>query len=331
MYNHIYNGYSNRVWADNRQINPTRQTNNNNSHNSHNGLYGYVPVQNGGNIIYENFYQRYSHTANHLNFYFNNNTNTNSKNYSQKSTFVTRPHTANRRSVTSTKTTSGEEEASSDITESDSLELSKLLNRKTINQETAKKLLRNQNCLSLLIEGDLIEYVEEESYIESKEFMRKWAIFMGNTMIMRYDAEAKAVVYESYWRIADKNYIFINREFDKRLCTLPIYEILKRARVAHSSKRSLAKLFSSDRNFAMWCRFDINKSDIELSTDKSGYSPSKAKEFLLQRFINSLDQAEENELIWPVLPPRPPSTRNAKSKAKLTFYFYENKNRPKKL
>lgn len=169
-------------------------------------------------------------------------------------------------------------------------------NNKKINQESYKRLKRNQGCLSNLIEGDLIEYVLNEDDLDLREALHYWAIYMGNSMIMRFDNKRKLVVYESYWKIANDYYIYINRDLDKKLLTLPIYEILKRARRAHAKSTSTnvnvtpKTTFSSDKNFATWCRFDINKSDIELATDKGKYSSKLAKDFLLKKFFLSLEK-----------------------------------------
>lgn len=117
---------------------------------------------------------------------------------------------------------------------------------------------------------------------------------------LRFDEKEKEIKYEPYWRIASKNYIFINRDLDKRLHTLPIYEILNKARFAFANNRYYSKKFSSAKNFAMWCRFNINKSDIDFSTlsnrkeNMSEHMNAKAaKEFLIDKFLSSLDQAEE--------------------------------------
>jgi hypothetical protein len=184
-----------------------------------------------------------------------------------------------------------EHEEWSDYSDSDNLEeYNRLLNKKK-NEETSKRLERNQGCLSILLEGDLIEYLENENDLDERDVTRYWAIYMGQSMIMRFDNKRKLVVYESYWKIANEYYIFINRDLDKKFIVLPIYEILKRARHAHANSgvTSMSKLFSSDRNFAMWCRFDINKSDIELATDNGKYSAKLAKEFLFKRFFESIE------------------------------------------
>lgn len=199
-----------------------------------------------------------------------------------------------------------------------SIEFGKLLKSKKVNRDTAKMILRNQSCLSILVEGDLIEYVKDENDIEGNDHLRNWAIYMGNSMIMRFDVGIKSIIYESYWKLACKFFIFINREFDKRLCTLPIYEILKRARKAFENKSLFVKKFSSDKNFAMWCRFDLNKSDIDIGTEQNGHSSVEAKNFVLDRFLNSLDQAEEKVSI------------GKNSKSRLTFLFHENQKLQKK-
>lgn len=161
-------------------------------------------------------------------------------------------------------------------------------------KETVKRLERNQECLSILIEGDIIEYVTEERHLmNDREYDHHWAIYMGNSMIMRHDTKRKQIIYESYWKIANEMYIFINKDLDKRLTTLPIYETLYRARNAHMYNKRFNKKFSSDKNFAMWCRFDINKSDIDFATDNGNYSSTAAKGFIIQRFLERIDEAEE--------------------------------------
>lgn len=173
----------------------------------------------------------------------------------------------------------------------------KMLKTRNYPEEKVYKLQRNRNCLSILIEGDLIEYVKQETDLEEKDYLRQWAIYMGNSMIMRFDETAKRIQYESYWKIAKYNYIFINRDLDKRLQTLPIYEILNKARFAYTNNRYYAKKFSSDKNFAMWCRFDINKSDIDFSTQQYPQDSTGSKtDFLINKFLSTLDQGEPVEL-----------------------------------
>ncbi len=153
-------------------------------------------------------------------------------------------------------------------------------------------LRRNQECLSVLIEGDILEYVVDERDFEDSDNKHKWAIYMGNSMIMRRDNTKKQIVYESYWKVANENYIYINKDLDKKLKTLPIYETLYRARRAHK-KKQMTKQFSSDKNFAMWCRFDVNKSDIEMATEYENYSVKGAKIFVISKFLERLNEAKE--------------------------------------
>lgn len=167
---------------------------------------------------------------------------------------------------------------------------------KQLSKDTIKLLERNQGALSMLIEGDIIEYVVNEDDYDTKDYKHFWAIYMGNSMIMRFDIKEnnkKQIVYESYWKVANENNIYINKDLDKRLTTLPIYETLYRARNAHTNNKKFNKKFSSDKNFALWCRFDINKSDIEFATDKGYYSSSLAKVFLIEKFMDRLGEAKE--------------------------------------
>lgn len=162
-------------------------------------------------------------------------------------------------------------------------------------QTALKRIERNQTCLSMLIEGDLIEYVRDESDLES-QYNVKWALYMGNSKIMRFDAKKRAIVYESYWKIAKSHYIFINKDLERRLIALPIYETLKKARKAYENQRKYSRMFSSEKNFCMWCRFNINKSDIDFATDsKDGekFSSDESKDFLLEKFFSSLDLAKK--------------------------------------
>ena len=162
-----------------------------------------------------------------------------------------------------------------------------------LNDKEINRLKRNQECLTILIEGDLIEYVEKETDMDERDKLQKWAVYMGNSMIMRFDNIKKLIIYESYWKIANENYVYINRDLDKRLLTLPIYETLDRARDAHANNLTMSKNFFSDKYFAMWCRFDINKSDIEVATDNGNYSSTAAKEFLFEKFFQSIIDFEE--------------------------------------
>ncbi len=163
---------------------------------------------------------------------------------------------------------------------------------KQLSKEMVERLHRNHECLSLLIEGDIIEYVVNERDFEDADKKQNWAIYMGNSMIMRRDNARKLIVYESYWKVANDHYIYINKELDKKLTTLPIYETLYRARRAHKARRMAGK-FSSDQNFAMWCRFDVNKSEIDVATNNENYSAKTAKIFLFERFIERMHEAKE--------------------------------------
>lgn len=176
-------------------------------------------------------------------------------------------------------------------------EYNKLFNKQQLNKETLARLQRNNECLSVLIEGDIIEYVIDEQDFEDPDNKHHWwAIYMGNSMIMRRDNQRKLIIYESYWKIANEHYIYINKDLDKRLTTLPIYETLYRARNAQRN-RKMGKRFSSDQNFAMWCRFDVNRSEIDVATDSGSYSAREAKVFLIDRFIERLDEAKEKKLM----------------------------------
>ncbi len=98
----------------------------------------------------------------------------------------------------------------------------------------------------------MVEYVSDNVNLDDRDHECHWAIFMGNSMIMRYCGQTKSVVCESYWRLAYRFYIYVNRELDKKFITLPIYEILKRARNVHTNNATMARLFNSDKNFAFW-------------------------------------------------------------------------------
>ena len=166
-----------------------------------------------------------------------------------------------------------------------------LNNKNILSEEAMKRIKRNQDCLAVLTEGDIIEYVKNESDLDDRDNNRMWAIYMGKSALIRYCAETHSIVSEPYWRIATKYLIYINKDMDKRLFTLPIFEVLNRARRAFTNTEFYAKFFSSDRNFATWCRFDINKSDIEFAIHVDNHTQSK--EFVMRRFMSSI----EHELI----------------------------------
>jgi hypothetical protein len=325
MFNRIYNdNNSNQAWPDKsatRKINQF-QSFQNNLNSSQHFLVNQESSFNRKNQL-DSIQSAYN--SSNLSFYFNKDSNANGNNNQSSFYSITNKEHQRKNSfkfenVPSEITLkSRDDDVSSNKTvDSDSVELNKLLRKNKIRREVAKMIIRNQQCLSLLIEGDVIEYVKDENDIESKEHLKKWSLYMGNSMIMRFDVETKSIIYESYWRIADKNFVFINREYDKRWRTLPIYEMLKRARVAHENKKRFKKKFSSDKNFVLWCRFSINKSELDVSTEFNEYSFSDAKDFLMNRFLNSLDQAEETAL-----------SQKTPVKYKLTFLFHENKNRSK--
>jgi len=328
MFNRIYNGNnSNQAWPDKSA---TRKNNlfsqlqsfQNNLNSSQHFLENQETTFNRKNQL-DSIQSAYN--SNYLSFYFNKDSNANNNQSSFYS--ITNKEQQRKNSfkfenaLSEITMKSRDEDVSSNYTvDSDSGELNKLLRKNKIRREVAKMIIRNNQCLSLLVEGDVIEYVKDEDDIESKEHLKKWSLYMGNSMIMRFDVETKSIIYESYWRIADKNFVFINREYDKRWRTLPIYEILKRARVAHENKKRFKKKFSSDKNFVLWCRFSINKSELDCSTEFNEYSFNDAKDFLLNRFLNSLDQAEETAIV---------QSQKKPVKYKLTFLFHENKNRSK--
>ena len=322
MFNRIYNDKnSKQLWSENvNQRNYDRLKSNNKVSGKN-----FESLESCSNLKTPHDSIQLPCSPNYLSFYFNKDPNVNNNHSSFYSITDKKQQRKNsfkfnyKSSETSTKSRSDDD--FSDFTiDLYSKELKKLLSKKKIRHEAAKMILRNQQCLNLLIEGDIIEYVKKEDDIESKEYLKSWAIYMGNSMTMRFDAETKSVIYESYWHIADKNFIFINREYDKRWLVFPIYEILKRARVAHEKKIILRKLFSSDKNFVFWCRFGINTSELDVSTEPNDHSYKDAKEFLMDRFFNSFVQAEE----------KVKSQEEKAVKYKLTFLFHENKNRSKK-
>jgi hypothetical protein len=169
-----------------------------------------------------------------------------------------------------------------------------LNNKNVLDEEAIKRIQRNQNCLAILTEGDIIEYVAEESDLDDRDNNRMWAVYMGNSMIVRYSAETRSIINEPYWRIATKYLIYINKDLDKRLFTLPVYEVVNRARRAHTNSEYYSRFFCSDRNFVTWCRFDINKSDIEFAIKIDSFT--EAKEYLMRKFLSSIE-IEENKIL----------------------------------
>jgi hypothetical protein len=160
-------------------------------------------------------------------------------------------------------------------------------NTKQVVSENRFKLIeRNKSCLGVLTESDIIEYVEQETDLDDRDNPRNWALYMGNSMIIRFCKDLGTIVYESYWRIATRYLIYINKDLDKRLYNLATNYVLNRARKAYSNRDFYSKLFSCDRNFVTWCKFDINKSDIEFAIMNVNFT--KSKEFILEKFMNSL-------------------------------------------
>ena len=59
-------------------------------------------------------------------------------------------------------------------------------------------------------------------------------------------------------------------------------------RHAYMNRAVMADMFSSDRNFATWCRYDVNRSELDAATDDQGaYSPREAKDALIKMFLDS--------------------------------------------
>lgn len=323
--NNNNNYYQNYYLNNNNNLNTTNNSKNNISNSIGSNLNGYYMT----NDNTQNYYQNNNNNLRRSSFYYYNNND----NYAYNDIYANI-----RKNQSDTSMSASTEENSSEYSEFDLAELNNLLRNRELDEETIKRLERNQNCLTLLVEGDLIEYIDNENEIEDRDYARKWALYMGNSMIMRFDERLKTIVYESYWKIADRYYIFINRDYDKRLYTLPIYEILNKARSSYANRATFSKKFSSDKNFAMWCRFDINKSDLDSATENNwGYS-KEAKDFIIKRFLDSLDQAEDK---FVKIDPKSPiessiktnNNKNQNSNAATTtttnnaqFYYYDNKN-----
>jgi hypothetical protein len=121
-----------------------------------------------------------------------------------------------------------------------------------MNEEMMRKLRHNEDCLGLFSEGDLIEYIDDDMNVDDRDHPRFMAIYMGNSMIMRFCSKTKSIVYESYWKIAYNYYIYLNRDLDKKFFTLPIHEILNRANNTYVNNVKMSKYFNSDKNFALW-------------------------------------------------------------------------------
>ena len=52
----------------------------------------------------------------------------------------------------------------------------------------------------------------------------------------------------------------------------------------------------------MWCRFDVNRSDIDMATgEEKGYSASNAKSFLIERFMEDVEMRRHVEELLEVV------------------------------
>jgi hypothetical protein len=147
------------------------------------------------------------------------------------------------------------------------------------------RYVKNANPLPQLQSGDIIEYSRFEEVTSEDDI--HWAIYIGYGYIMRFDRYMRRIVYESYWNIANRYYLTADPDLDHNYFSLPVAEILNRAYYAYQYAYYMNLQFSSDKNFVMWCRYNINKSDIEFSTESSSVT---SKQLIIKRFCESIQQ-----------------------------------------
>ena len=154
--------------------------------------------------------------------------------------------------------------------------------------DTDKRLKQNRDVLCYLIAGDIIEYSKNnETWSENDRF---WAIYAGNGYVIRFDKFTCQILIEEYWKLAKYFYMSCNIDLDRNYFCLPSHSVLDRARYALKNNEALRNYFSSDKNFVMWCRYDINKSDVEFSTNMNQCPQEASKYIMISRFLDCVEK-----------------------------------------
>lgn len=147
------------------------------------------------------------------------------------------------------------------------------------------RYMKNLQLFKYLNPGDIIEYSRNEEIFSENEL--SWAIYIGNGLLVRFDKYLRKIICEQFWTIGNQYFMNSDCDLDNNYYRLPVQEILNRAYYAYHNKHLMRGAFSSDKNFVMWCRYNINKSDIEFSTDNG--NTVNAKFSIINRFLQSIE------------------------------------------
>jgi hypothetical protein len=157
-----------------------------------------------------------------------------------------------------------------------------------------KRYKHNRELLYYLTSGDIIEYSKHHEVWNEND--RLWAIYAGNGYVIRFDKQTGMIVSEAYWNLANYFYMTRSVDTDRNYYCLHVQLVVNRAHYALQNNYVMKNLFSSDKNFVMWCRYDINKSDVEFSTNMNK-CPTEANKFIMiTRFLECVEKHQSEQL-----------------------------------
>jgi hypothetical protein len=177
--------------------------------------------------------------------------------------------------------------------------------------DSDKRLKHNRDVLYYLNAGDIIEYSKSNDVWNGND--RLWGIYTGNGYVIHFDKNTCQIVIDQYWNLAKHFYMSCNIDLDRNYFCLPSHSVIDRARYALKNNQAMRIYFSSDKNFVMWytfydlvyltnklyflrCRYDINKSDVEFSTNMNKCPQEASKYMMITRFLDCVEK-HNNELV----------------------------------
>jgi hypothetical protein len=153
-------------------------------------------------------------------------------------------------------------------------------------QLALKRYAHNQDFLKYVSIGDIVQYHTDEEYLQYERDVC-WSLYVGNQNLVML--KCSTIVIESVFNLTKQVFLSINKDFERTFYQLPIRLTLNRAFNALKHRQTMSNQFSTDKNFVMWCKFDINKSDIDFSTNNNRLTSAEIKYMTIQKFLSSVD------------------------------------------
>jgi hypothetical protein len=152
-----------------------------------------------------------------------------------------------------------------------------------------KRYNHNKDFLKYANIGDIVQYHSDQDHLQYERDL-SFSIYVGNQNFIMY--KASTIVTETFQNLAKEVFLSINKDFERNFYQLPDMLTINRALYALKHRHTIASQFSTDKNFVMWCKFDINKSDIDFSTNNNRLTSVEIKYMTIHKFLNSIDTSK---------------------------------------